>query len=127
MENMLLTKKVLLIDDEPIINRLNKKILNSVQIESNSQSGISCLKGKNLKQIYLYDLLIIDFNLLEKDKGKILNRIKDENSSYPILISSGHLEGTAQKYLEKYDRVSYIQKPYIMEDFLNKVKKLLEV
>ena len=127
MENMLLTKKVLLIDDEPIINRLNKKILNSIQIESDSQSSISCLKGKSLKYFFSYDLLIIDFNLLENDEGKILNRIKKESSSYPILISSGHLKGTAQKYLDEYERVSYIQKPYIMEDFLNKVKKLLEV
>jgi two-component system, NtrC family, response regulator HydG len=121
-----LMKKALIIDDEPIINRLNRKILASMEIESEASGSLECLKGSKFDEVSDYDIVIIDLNLIDKNKGKALEKIKSSHKDIPVLITSGYLKESANEYLTKYERIDYIQKPYTMEDFLSKVKRLLE-
>jgi DNA-binding NtrC family response regulator len=119
--------RALIIDDEPIINRLNKKILNGIQIECECLESLDALKGGSAKEIFGYDLVIIDLNLLKKNNGKILEKIKKAKKSIPVLITSGYLRDAAEDYLSKHDSIGYIQKPYTINDFVGAVKRLLEV
>ena len=119
-------KKALIIDDEPIINRLNKKILNGIDIESDCKSSLDFLKNEKVSLLSSYDIVIIDLNLLRRSGEKILEKIKNIKEKLPVLITSGYLKESASDYLQKYHPISYIQKPYTMEDFIAQVKNLLE-
>ena len=120
------TKKALIIDDEPIINRLNKKILRGIQIESDCKNSLDCLKGEKIRQLNFYDIVIIDLNLLIRSGEKLLEKIQNIKNHMPVLITSGYLKESANDYLQKYHHIGYIQKPYTMEDFTSQVKNLLE-
>ena len=119
-------KRALVIDDEPIINRLNEKILRFLHIETESRSGLDELKENQINKLKTYDILIIDLNLIKNTEGRIFGLLKQLKDQIPVLITSGYLKETAKEYLDQYDRIEYIQKPYTIDDFLNKVKNLLE-
>ena len=119
-------KKALIIDDEPIINRLNKKILSNLEINSDCRNNLDCFEKESVDQLCSYDLLIIDLNLIRQNGGKILTYIKSRHETLPILITSGYLKESAQEYLSQFEKIDYIQKPYTMEDFKTQVKNLLE-
>ena len=122
----LVMKKALIIDDEPIINRLNKKILTGIDICSDCRNTLDCLKGEKIKLLNTYDIAIIDLNLLRKNGERLLEKIQKLKKKFPVLITSGYLRESASDYLKKYRHVGYIQKPYTMEDFISEVKNLLE-
>ena len=119
-------KKALIIDDEPIINRLNKKILTGIEIESDCKINLDCLKGDKINLLNSYDIVIIDLNLLRRTGENLLEKIRNIKDQFPVLITSGYLRESANDYLEKYHHIGYIQKPYTMEDFISQVKNLLE-
>ncbi|MBN1521172.1 MAG: response regulator [Candidatus Aureabacteria bacterium] len=120
------TKKALIIDDEPIINRLNKKILNGIKIECDCRNSLDCLQGENITRITDYNIIIIDLNLLKRNDEKIIEKIRSQNDTIPVLITSGYLKESAYEILKKCSRVGYIQKPYTINDFIEGVKNLLE-
>ena len=85
-------KRAALIDDEPIINRLNKKILHSFHMESECFNNLDCLKKDYNKSIGTFDILIIDFNLIQNDNNSIPDTLKKINETIPVLITSVHLK-----------------------------------
>ena len=118
-------KRALIIDDEPIINRLNKKILSGLDVEADCRSNLNP-QDESLYKEMDYDLVIIDLNLLRKNGGTYLSVLKQREKDIPVIITSGYLKESASDYLEQYENITYIQKPYTMEDFITQVKNLLE-
>ena len=100
-------KRALVIDDEPIINRLNEKILRFLQIETECRNGLDGLKENQINKLKTYDILIIDLNLIKNTEGRIFGLLKQLKDQIPVLITSGYLKETAKEYLDQYDHIDH--------------------
>ncbi len=82
-------------------------------------------KGLNLALINSYDLIITDYNLPLLNGREIIERIRNEKRSTPILVLSVRSEINDRVELLNLGADDYLAKPFTLAELLARIKALL--
>jgi DNA-binding NtrC family response regulator len=117
-------KKLLVIDDEPVIREGVRRILESgsYHVETFS-SGIAALE--RIKQ-EAFDLVITDLKMPGMSGMEVLKAIKEIQPDLPVIFITGYSSVDSAVEVMKLGAVDYIAKPFTPEEMLSTVKLALE-
>ena len=119
------TETILLIDDEKEIRKIGRDIL-----ESLGYKVLTAGNGKEAVEVYKQnkdkiDIVILDMIMPGLSGGKVYNRMKEINADVKVLLSSGYsIDGKAKEILNRGCN-GFIQKPYGIKEFSNKIREIL--
>jgi len=129
LENdMMLTNKILLVDDNEIINQITEKVLKEIDIECDiARDGMEAIKKVEEKGPNYYSIILMDIHM-PKYNGYDISRImkQDLNVKTPIvaLTATNITENVIE---ENKDYIySYIQKPVKPEELKYIVKNIMK-
>jgi len=114
---------ILVVDDEPDIRQLNTEVLidSGYQVDA-AEDGAVAWQALNTNS---YDLLITDHHLPKVSGIELLRKLRAARMVLPVIMATGHLPK------EGFTRYPWLRpavtllKPYIVEEFLGAVKKVL--
>jgi two-component system cell cycle sensor histidine kinase/response regulator CckA len=117
---------ILLVEDEELLRDAAKEILSS--------SGYTVLTagdGEEATQIYSQRkkdiaLLVSDFGLPKLQGDELFKNVKEMNPKVKAIFASGYLEPHLKSELLKAGVKDFIQKPYVPNEILRKVRETLD-
>jgi two-component system response regulator HydG len=116
-------KRILIVDDDTYICKLLDNYLRRHGYETETALTAANAAAK-LKESE-FDLVLSDYRLPDKDGFYILNLVKSNNPSVPVIIMTAYEEmGTAIKLI-KSGAFDYITKPLIPEEVLGLIKEAM--
>jgi signal transduction histidine kinase len=121
------TGTVLIIDEEELILSIDRKILEACNLNvlaaSNGEQGlqrIGSLDGE-------LDLLILDVAMSRGgDEVRVLEALNAACPGVPVLVTSGMTMEDATERLRQYRPTEFLQKPYVPDALVQKVRSILE-
>ncbi len=106
----MLTEKVLIVDDDPAVQKVLKKVLASNGLEpsiaSSGEEALGLLKNGN------FDLMILDIMLKGIDGFDVLQTVRNSGSDLPVMILSGRSEDYDTLYGLSIGGDDYVTKPF---------------
>ena len=119
--------RIMIVDDEPDIIESVKTILEAEGYEVvGANSGSECLKKLKKEPA---DLILMDFFMPGMDGRRVIEKIRENPDLKDIKIAfltSAAFRGRGMKVIDKLNVLDYISKPIEMDDFILRIKKLLE-
>ena len=122
-------KHILIIDDDPTIRRLFGSLLDKAGYEVlYAKDGV---EGREIARRLHPDLILLDINMPGTDGYKTANSIKKEPSSpaadIPIVfLTNADLPIETLNYMKEFGVTDYIHKGVSNEEFIERVKKILD-
>lgn len=122
-------KKILVIDDEELIVRSLKKLLEKngfeVFIVKNGQDAISMVEEEQ------FDLLVSDIRMPGLNGAEAVRSIyenldKNELPRIPVLFITGYADKDMEDKAKSLDPIAYIYKPFDIPELVTKIKKVLQ-
>ncbi len=118
-------KTILLVEDESFIAELLVRWLvrlgAQILIAQNGEDGVRLL-AENPHRICA---VIADLRLPDMRGDTMCARLRELQPRLPVLLSSGRYQRDAEEALVRTGPTCFIQKPYPLEDVLEKLQKLL--
>ena len=113
---------ILIIEDEPSIRRVLKKIIEDEDKSHKvleAEDGVQGVKVINDQSV---DLILCDIKMPKKDGMEVLQEVNKDHSSIPVIMISGH--GDIQTAVEcmKIGAFDYIEKPPDLNKLLNTIR-----
>jgi len=122
----LVSKTVLIVDDEEMILKVGKKMLekmsHKVFAASSGREAIKVFKEEK-DQI---DLVVLDMIMPEMGGKETFERIREINPEVKILIASGYSQGDNTAEILEQGGSGFIQKPFTMTALAQKIKELFD-
>lgn len=119
-------KRILVVDDEPVVTRLVTAILNSTQ-QYQVDSTTNACEAFEWAFVRGYDLLISDVRMPLMDGDQLYASVADlhegETKRPKLLLMSGALRAT--ELAERAGGIYFIQKPFVPELLLAQVASIL--
>lgn len=119
--------KVLVVDDEPYILLMIKKMLeqsgHEVDLASNGKEGLEMLNNKP------FDILITDIVMPEKEGLETIREVRHKYPELKIIAISGGGRLDSNEYLEParlFGAKRIIKKPFQKAEIINAVNELLQ-
>lgn len=117
-----MSKKILIADDDPaILNMLYKVVLSNGYEAVLSTDGESALAETRKQQI---DMILLDINMRGMDGFEVIQTLRAEGSTVPIVIVSGRKEDYDALYGLNIGADDYITKPFNPVTLGAKIKAL---
>ncbi len=118
---------VLLVDDEEVILKVTREILESlgyqVMSANSGQEALSLFK-KKYQEI---DLIILDMIMPDLKGSQTYDGLKEVYPQVKVLLSSGYsIDGQAASLIERGCK-AFIQKPYTVSELSKKVREVLNM
>ena len=125
-EISLIRKRVLIVDDEEMILKVGKKML-----EKMSHKVFAASSGKEAIEIFKeqkdrIDLVVLDMIMPEMGGKETFERLREIDPDVKILISSGYSLGDNTAEILEQGGSGFIQKPFTMMELAQKVKELFD-
>jgi CheY-like chemotaxis protein len=120
-----MSKKILMVDDEPDILKIVKFRLvkegYEVLFAVNGQEGI------DMARIHLPDLIIMDYRMPVLNGLEAARSIKSDNvlKHIPILLMTASSASIGESIIKEISIESFLSKPFEPDELLNKVRDLL--
>ncbi len=123
--NTLMTKKILIVEDNPKVVELVQMIL-----EHLGYVPIVAMTGKqgvNLATSHLPDLVMLDISLPDMDGFTVACQIRENQKTHsiPILATTGKVSFGDRERCLKNGCDDYISKPYTPKQLASRIEKLL--
>ncbi|MCP4020701.1 MAG: PAS domain S-box protein [Desulfobacteraceae bacterium] len=128
-QKLLQNKFILLVEDEPYISEVQKRILTLKPCNHKVEIAIDGHTAIELFDKNQYDLVSLDYILPGTITGMdIYHHIRKTNKNVPILFSSGNLEflESIKELKEKDKWVDHVSKPCRNKDYISSINMLLE-
>lgn len=117
-------KKLLIIDDEENIRKMLKQSLEkdgyNIELALNGEEGFEKVKDSN------YDLILLDLNLPGMDGIEVLEKLREDDISTPVLIVTGYGSVDSAVKVMKLGAIDYLQKPFNPKDIKEQVQQILQ-
>lgn len=117
-------ERILVIDDDISVSHLLQQMLEKfgyrVETFNNSLAGLNAVKSAPDN----YDLIISDLTMPHINGLDLAGLFYEVNKNIPILIITGNGAGVSTEHILSKNIKSILEKPLIMADLLEKVKKL---
>lgn len=115
--------KILIIDDEKdIVAFLRTGLKSKAHTIDFAYDGE---KGSFMARTNHYDLIVLDYNLPEKNGLEVLKEIRRSGNKAPILALTVNSETEKKGLMFKNGADDYLTKPFLLEEFLWRVEALL--
>ena len=121
-KNDMTQKKVLIIDDENVICKACKMVLNEQKVICDH-----CLSGEEGIQRVMeqdYDLLLLDMKLKDMDGMDILKRVKIEKPDLYVIVITGYSTIANTVKAMKLGANDYLSKPFADHELIDAVNAL---
>ncbi len=120
-----MTKKILVVEDNPVIANMVQKIV--VHLGYDFITATNGKQGVNMAASQLPDLILLDISLPEMDGFAAARQIRQnpKTHSIPILAVTGRASFEDQEACLQSGCNDYISKPFILEKLASKIEKLL--
>ncbi len=119
-------KKIIVVDDEPLIPVLMKEIIEEDQELEMAQIATGKNEFFNLVSHHYFDAALIDISLGGREGGiELLQMVKDKAINLPVIMLSAHDELQYALKALKAGARGYINKRYICTDVIPCLKKVL--
>jgi DNA-binding response OmpR family regulator len=123
-----MVKNIMIVDDARDTTGMVKKLL-----ESEGYNTITAYDGKEALEILNSadvkpDLLILDMFMPEMSGREVCERIRKDNSFKDMKVAfftAAAFSNEGKKKLKELDVIDYIVKPFDVDDFLKRVRKIL--
>lgn len=118
-------KKVLVVDDDPVVIRLVKEILKNIGYEvETAKDGIDAMV---LVQKEKPDLIVLDIMMPELNGYDVLRTLKftDEYKEIPVLLLTAR-EQELDRRIGEMMGIDYLQKPVNREAFIERIQKIIQ-
>jgi PAS domain S-box-containing protein len=119
------TEKILLIDDELSIVKLNKKILESlgyhVTTQTSSIDALALFKSKPKN----FDLVITDMGMPKLTGNKLAQAMTEIRPDIPILLCTGYSKNLSANPEIDYKIKAVLKKPIDRSDFAKTIRKIM--
>lgn len=115
--------KVLVIDDEPSVRELISEALSISEISAvQAADGLEAL---SLLRRERFDLLILDINMPKLDGLALLDKLRTEGMSVPVLMLSARADRTDINQGLRIGADDYLTKPFGIEELVLRVKAIM--
>jgi DNA-binding response OmpR family regulator len=119
-------KKILIVDDEPQINRM----LN-IRMQANGYDTLSAFDGEQALEearVNHPDLIILDVMMPKMDGFEVCRRLKQDTAlkDIPVVMLSVKVDEGARDWAAVSGADDYLAKPFEAAELLEKIKKLLK-
>lgn len=115
--------KVLVIDDEPGVRELISESLRISEITAvQAADGLEAL---SLLRRERFDLLILDINMPKLDGLALLEKLRTEGMSVPVLMLSARADKTDINLGLRIGADDYLTKPFSIEELVLRVKAIM--
>jgi two-component system OmpR family response regulator len=115
--------KVLVIDDEPGVRELISESLRISEITAvQAADGLEAL---SLLRREKFDLLILDINMPKLDGLALLEKLRTEGMSVPVLMLSARADKTDINQGLRIGADDYLTKPFSIEELILRVKAIM--
>lgn len=121
----LTTRRVLIVDDEPMVLKIADRVLSREGVEVlTADSGQSALSGMEQHPEVL--MVLLDSNLPDMNAEQVLELMRGRGLNIPVVLSSGH--GTEGLPTERdFANIrGYLPKPYSVSQLSAMVRSVLE-
>jgi two-component system response regulator DctR len=114
--------KVLLIEDDPMVQEVNKEFIESVEgfrvikVAGNGEEGIALIKE------FQPDLAILDVFMPKKDGIKTLQELRKQKIEVDVIVVSAAKDADTIKLMLQNGAMDYVMKPFK----LNRIQQALE-
>lgn len=120
------TERILLVDDEKSIVRLETKMLERLGYTITSCSdSLEALKTFEAEPS-AYDLIITDMTMPRMTGDQLAAKILSLRSNMPIIVCTGFSENMSKKHAESLGIKGYLMKPVIKSEVAKMVRKILD-
>jgi PAS domain S-box-containing protein len=120
------TETILLVEDEDVVRRLAKRILEKLGyriIEASHGGEAFVIFEERCSEI---DLLLTDVIMPHMNGNQLYNRLRKINPTLKAVFMSGYTEDAIAQHGVLDDDVNFIQKPYKTVELANIVRKVLD-
>lgn len=115
--------KILVVDDEPAIRELISEVLTIADYEfETANDGIEALNSIRRQK---FDLIILDVNLPKLDGFTVLEKVRENAPTQPIIMISARTEKDDVTHGLRLGADDYIRKPFSVEELLLRVENRL--
>jgi two-component system OmpR family response regulator len=115
--------KVLVIDDEPGVRDLITEALSISEITAiQAADGLEALSYLRREK---FDLLILDINMPKLDGLALLEKLRNEGASVPVLMLSARADKTDINQSLRIGADDYLTKPFSIEELVLRVKAIM--
>jgi two-component system OmpR family response regulator len=115
--------KVLVIDDEPGVRELISEALSLSEI--NAAQAADGLEALSLLRRERFDLLILDINMPKLDGLMLLEKLRTEGMSVPVLMLSARADKADINQGLRIGADDYLTKPFSLEELVLRVKAIM--
>ena len=120
------TDTVLVVDDEEDVRVASQLILEevgfTVLVACDGREGLELYKQHSAE----IRIVLMDLTMPHMNGEQLFREIRQLNTKIPIILSSGYTEEDASKRFSEEGIAGFIQKPYLIDTFINKIRHVLE-
>jgi CheY-like chemotaxis protein len=106
-------RRVLIVDDEAMIRTLLSNVLSTQYSVMTAENGLEALM---LFESNRFDLLVTDLVMPQMNGVELIHRLRRYHADLPVLVMTGYTN------VEVDRQVSFISKPFTIQDFKRKVE-----
>jgi signal transduction histidine kinase/CheY-like chemotaxis protein len=118
---------VLAVDDEPGVLDVLRRILEregmNVRTAANGVEAVAAID----RSTHPPDLVILDVTMPQMDGYDTLRELRNRHPGLRVLLASGHAAQEVVVRLQEGEQAEFIQKPYVREALLEKIRVMLAV
>ena len=115
--------KVLIVDDDPAIQKMLEKVMNSNHLEADIASdGRTALEMIRRGR---YQVILLDINMGDIDGFEVIKKTRSEGNVTPIIIISGRNEDYDALYGLSVGADDYITKPFDGKELVSRIQAVI--
>lgn len=120
----MLEKKILLVDDEPIILETYSSLL--------SEKGFSVITARSGREAletfsrHSFDLVITDLAMSDGDGFQLLEDIKEKSPHTPVIVFTGKIYKAVKEFVALLGAHELLEKSCSTELFISRIKESLQ-
>ena len=117
---------ILFVDDEQALRRVGQRVLEShgykVVTANDGVDALEILHSNDSK----FDLVITDLMMPNMGGAEFCSAMEQEGVSLPVILASGHSDRDIQVQMDGKPTVSFIRKPWAVQEMLAAVREALD-
>lgn len=120
------SETILLVEDEELVRNLNREILESYGYKViEARNGVEALKIYSEGETAI-DLLMTDVVMPEMGGSELALKLAETHPDLKVLFTSGYTDDAVVRHGVIDDSANFLQKPFSLDNLLNKVREILD-
>ncbi len=117
--------RILMVEDDISISRLIGLAMPELGVPYVFWGALSAEEGLELWEQEPFDLLITDYNLPGMRGTELITILKSRGFTCPMILATAYDSPKLAREVRKMGMSAYIAKPFLMEDMLDTIYRLL--